>query len=137
MQLIVTTELSEAENLWLKSLTNDLSKKSDTERLVFEYQEHKNNTLYKSVMDIIIRANREEFQEVKHMCSAWEELWHDELEEAKQKIKKTRPFELISLELEAEPDSIRDIYDMALAYPDMDEKEIYQYLYAGKKEPTI
>lgn len=137
MQLIVTTELSEAENLWLKSLTNDLSKKSDTERLVFEYQEHKNNTLYKSVMDIIIRANREEFQEVKHMCSAWEELWHDELEEAKQKIKKKRPFELISLELEAEPDSIRDIYDMALAYPDMDEKEIYQYLYAGKKEPTI
>lgn len=42
------------------------------------------NPLYKSVMNIIVRANKKEFQEVKDMCEALEELMHDELEERRR-----------------------------------------------------
>lgn len=35
-------------------------------------------------MNIIVRANKKEFQEVKEMCEALEELMHDELEEKRR-----------------------------------------------------
>ena len=157
LQLISTAELSEEENLWLKSLTDNLTEKSEARRLVSRYQKHKNNVLYESVMDIIVRANNELFQEEKHMCNALRELWHDELEEAKakmaeevraevraenklhlislirKKFKKDKPLTLIAQELEEEPDSIRDIYDMITSYPDADEKEIYLRLHSVKE----
>ena len=177
IQLIITAELSEAENLWLKSLTDSLPGKSEARRLVSRYQKHKDNVLYESVMDIIVRANNELFQEEKHMCNALRELWHDELEEAKakmrediraevraeiqeevraetrtqmqkeiqaqnklhlislirKKIKKNKPLTLIAQELEEEPDSIRGIYDMVIADPDADEKEIYHRLHPAKE----
>ena len=95
------------------------------------------------------------------MCNALRELWHDELEEAKakmrediraevraemqaenklhlislirKKIKKNKPLTLIAQELEEEPDSIRGIYDMVTADPDADEKEIYHRLHPAKE----
>ena len=45
-----------------------------------EYRRHKDNTLYQAMMDIIIRANREQFEEAKNM---WE-LFAEELEEKYQ-----------------------------------------------------
>ena len=45
------------------------------------YQKHKDNTLYQAMMDIIIRANREQFEEAKDMCDALRELFAEELEE--------------------------------------------------------
>ena len=81
IQIIVTKELSEEENLWLKSLTNDLTAKEQAKYLVEEYGKHGNNRLYESVMNIVVRANQETFQEVKNMCEALRELMKDELEE--------------------------------------------------------
>ena len=80
MQLIVTSELSEEENLWLKNLTDDLRNASSIEKLSHEYGKHDNEELYKSVMNIIIRANKEKFKEVDDMLEALEELFADELE---------------------------------------------------------
>lgn len=78
IQLIVTSRLEERENLWIWSLTNKLKSREEMELLVKEYQKNKDNKLYESVMDIIVRVNHREFQEVKGvMCKALEELMED------------------------------------------------------------
>lgn len=85
IQFILTRELSEVNNFWLKNLTNDIKKLSEVERLIEKYGEKKDNNLYKSVMDIIVRANNKKFQEVKKMCEALEELMKEELEAMRTK----------------------------------------------------
>ena len=83
MQLIVTSQLSKQNNFWLRSLTNDLKEREEAEEIVREYQKHEGNQLYHSVMDIIVHANEERFEEVKSMsmCQALRDLFKDELEE--------------------------------------------------------
>ena len=73
IQLLVQKRLSEEENFWLKNLTNDLNEKQKAERLLVEYKKHESDLLYRSVMNIIVRANRERL-EVNDMCEALEEL---------------------------------------------------------------
>lgn len=70
IQMILTKELSEKHNLWLKSLTDDLEGADTVRRLIEQYGEHKENKLYKSVMNLIVRANQDKFKEVKTMCEA-------------------------------------------------------------------
>ena len=82
MQLIVTSKLSEKNNLWLKELTNELKSDSEVDTLVREYRKHENEELYKSVMNVIIRANNKKFEEAKDMCEALRELFKDELKES-------------------------------------------------------
>lgn len=84
IQIIVTKRLSEDENMWIKNLTNQLKKTDEAKKLIDEYGKHKKNPLYKSVMNIIIRANQETFEEVKTMCEALMELMKDEIEVLKQ-----------------------------------------------------
>ena len=85
MQLTVTSELSEESNLWLKNLTNDMRETETARKLLEEYGRHKENGLYQSVMDIIVRANLRPFEEVKIMCKALEELMKDELDARERK----------------------------------------------------
>ncbi len=73
IQLLVQKRLSEEENFWLKNLTNDLKEKRNAERLLVEYKKHESDLLYRSVMNIIVRANRERL-EVNDMCEALDEL---------------------------------------------------------------
>ena len=79
--LLLLNRLPEKENLWLRNLTDHLSGEEQAERLVKEYWNHKDNTLYQAVMDIIIRANRKQFEEAKNMCDALRELFAEELKE--------------------------------------------------------
>ena len=59
------------------------------EHLVKEYQKNKDNKLYESVMDIIVRVNHREFQEVKGvMCKALEELMEDVIQEREKQVVK-------------------------------------------------
>lgn len=76
----VRIELAEdAENLWLSGLGKKIEEKRTAERLLGEYDKHKNETLYRSVMDIIVKANVEKFREVKEeMCEA---LMKDEIKD--------------------------------------------------------
>ena len=85
MQLIVTSRLSPEKNLWLSSLTNNLSQGENMERLLQEYGEHSDDILYRSVMNLIVRANRERFEEGKEVCEALMELFKDDIEAAQQK----------------------------------------------------
>lgn len=77
IQLLIIEELSREENLWLYSLTDNISCEKEAEELVWEYQKYKDNKMYESVMDVIVRANEEKFQEVRNMCKALEELMAD------------------------------------------------------------
>ena len=99
VQLIVTSRLSKEENLWLKSLTNNLTR-TEAEELVCAYDGHANENLYASMMDVIVRANEEGFREAKNMCDALLELMKDELdasrEEGKEIGKQELLFEIVS-----------------------------------------
>ena len=70
IQLIVTAELPKESNFWLRNLTNDLQEKEEVQALLSEYQGHKHEGVYKSVMNVITRANREKIEEVNRMCGA-------------------------------------------------------------------
>lgn len=85
MQLILTSQLSEEKNFWLRNLTNSITGPETVRKLIAKYEKHKNSGLYKAVMDIIVRANKETFEEVKGMCKALEELMKDELEACREK----------------------------------------------------
>ena len=48
------------------------------------------NTLYRSVMELIVRANKQKFEEVKGMCDALRELMKDEIEAEAKKLAEER-----------------------------------------------
>ena len=83
MQLLLLSKLSPQENLWLSSLGRRLTDMALTDQLVAEYQKHRNNTLYQSVMNLIVQTNNDTFEEAKMMCEALLELFKDELDVAK------------------------------------------------------
>ena len=89
MQLMLTSKLSKKSNFWLRNLTNDLKEENDVVELATEYEKNRNNVLYKAMMDVIVRANKELFEEVKEkdMCEAIRELFHDEIEEVTKKVR--------------------------------------------------
>ncbi|MDE6606166.1 MAG: 3-isopropylmalate dehydrogenase [Lachnospiraceae bacterium] len=81
IQIIVTKELSAKENLWLHSLTDEIKSKREAEELVRIYEKHQKNTLYESVMDVIVKANHEKFKEVSSMCQALVEIMQPYIDE--------------------------------------------------------
>lgn len=82
IQIIVTRHLNPEKNLWLSSLTDHLTDIQVTQKLLEDFGKHKQNRLYRSAINIIMQANKTQFQEVKDMlCEALEELMKDELEE--------------------------------------------------------
>ena len=80
IQWVITSELSEEKNFWLKYLTNDLKNRETAERIIEEYVQHQDDELYKSMMNIIVNANRKLFEEVKYMCEALRELFREDIE---------------------------------------------------------
>ena len=51
------------------------------EKLIDEYQKYGKNVLYQSMMDVIVRANTQQFnREDKKMCEALRELMEEEFE---------------------------------------------------------
>ena len=66
--------MSDSENLWLKSLTNELNKIESAKKLMEDYKNHTDNNLYKSVMETIMRANQKTFKEVNGMSDIFMEI---------------------------------------------------------------
>ena len=89
IQILLTSELSEESNLWLKNLTNDLKDTVVAERLVRAYEKKQHDRLYSSVMDVVVRANTEKFEEVRKMCDALRELMKDDIQkEVEERVQK-------------------------------------------------
>ena len=74
IQIIHTAMLSKENNFWLRNLTNDLKAKEDAQNLLDRYNERQQENLYQSVMDVIVKANIELFEEVDDMCDALMEI---------------------------------------------------------------
>lgn len=88
IQILITHRLSEEENLWLKNLTNHISETKSISSLLDDYGSHKTELIYRTVMDIIVRANQKIFKEVQpEMCDALMELMRDELKDEFDKIR--------------------------------------------------
>ena len=81
IQLLLTSELSKTENFWLHYLTDDLKTVEEANKILGKYEGHQKENLYKSVMNIIVNANKELFKEAKKVCEALRELMKEELEE--------------------------------------------------------
>ncbi len=103
IQIIVTRKLSDGENLWLRSLTNNLKETEKAKKLIEDYLENTKNNLYQSVMETIMRANQKTFEEVNGMSDIIMEIVQEkfdrklkealekELEKAKkEQLKKTK-----------------------------------------------
>ncbi len=71
------------ENLWLRSLTNNLNDAKLVDKISGIYSKHQKDERYKSVMNVIVRANREKFKEVTNMCEALREIWAEDFERAR------------------------------------------------------
>ena len=81
MQIIVTSRLSKSENFWLRYLTDDLQSVEEANNILDKYEGHQKENLYKSVMNIIVNANKGVFKEATEMCEALLELMQEKLEE--------------------------------------------------------
>jgi hypothetical protein len=79
-QLIVTSELDYEANMWIAGLTNDMNDSEKADKLLKEYKAHKDNTLYESVMNVVVRANNELFNGGDVMCEALDELYKDAID---------------------------------------------------------
>ena len=80
IQIIHTAKLSKKNNFWLRNLTNDLKAKEDARILLNRYNERQQENLYQSVMDVIVKANIELFEEVDDMCDALMEIVRPKVE---------------------------------------------------------
>lgn len=88
MQLIVTSQISKEENLWLWSMSNSVIDKETVEKLINGYEKNKDKKRYESVMDLIVRTNKKVFGlEDEGMCKALEELMEDRIVEREQKAR--------------------------------------------------
>ena len=87
IQIVVTSQLSAENNFWLRNLTNDLQDRSLPDTLFRKYQPKQHNILYKSVMNIIIRANNELFRREKPMCEALMELMQEEMDALREQCR--------------------------------------------------
>lgn len=81
IQIIVLNRLSAEQNLWLKVLSNQLRETDIAQKMLTEYEKHRDNALYSSVMDVVVRANEEAFkQEENGMCELLEQIINEKIE---------------------------------------------------------
>lgn len=81
IQIIVTSELSPEENLWLYSLTDELNDSRIRQKLLEDYREKEKDKLYSAVMQVIIKANERQFRKGETMCDALMEIIEDKVNE--------------------------------------------------------
>lgn len=88
IQIIMTSRLSEKDNLWLKCLNNPVRETKTVEKLTQIYRRQRKNSLYEAAMDLIVRVNMNIFREGNAMCKALEELVDEMMgEKMKEQIK--------------------------------------------------
>ena len=80
-----------------------MTEEEEISRLLENYEGHKEDPLYRTVMDLVVRANWKKFEEVRaEMCDALVELMEDYVEEqveerVEQRIKEQKEAGIKSL----------------------------------------
>ena len=85
MQLLITQELTQEENFWLKNLRIDLKAGREIQNIVAKYEQNRHSKDYAAVVDLITRANWKEMEADRKMCDALRELFAEELKEENEK----------------------------------------------------
>lgn len=85
MQLLITRELTQEENFWLKNLRTDLKAGREIQNIVAKYEQNRHSKDYAAVMDLITRANWKEMEVEQKMCDALRELFAEELKEENER----------------------------------------------------
>ena len=85
MQLLITRELTQEENFWLKNLRMDLKAGREIQTIVARYEQNRHSKDYAAVMDLITRANWTEMEVERKMCDALKELFAEELKEENER----------------------------------------------------
>lgn len=145
-QIVINHALLKEDNLWLNSLRQDLTVQDDIEPLVRAYKGKENSPLYAALMDLVIRANKHQYEEGWKMCDALRELFADELMEREargiaegeskkliqqvcKKLQKGKTPEAIADDLEEDISIISEICKTAGRFaPNYDYNAIYQEL---------
>ena len=143
--------LPKKENVWLSKLRPGLDVEEDIAVLAQAYQGRDENPLYSAVMELIVRANKKQYEEAKHMCNALRELFAEELEEGRQKgkaeghclafieilkrkVENGKSLEESAEALEERPEDIEKLYRLIENQgPDADAELIYQLYRADVK----
>ena len=81
IQIILTSSLSKSENLWLSSLTDTLTETDTAQKLLEEYNRHKQDSRYESMMDLITNANLKLFKEMDYMCETLLNIMREKLKD--------------------------------------------------------
>lgn len=81
IQFVINPQLDPEQYKWLSRLRSNLTHEKDVAILTKEYKGREHSPLYETAMDVIMRANKEVFEEAKNMCQALRELFADELRE--------------------------------------------------------
>ncbi|MBT9775052.1 3-isopropylmalate dehydrogenase [Clostridium sp. MCC353] len=151
MQILITNRLPKEEYIWLSRLGKNLELKEDIEPLARAYKGNETDPLYQAVMDLIIRANWEKYEEVRDMCEALRELFADELAEREERglerglengIERGTRLKLISIVrkklekglsaseiaelLEEEEDAVHRIYSAIQEHAGCTDEEVYE-----------
>ena len=95
IQIIVTSRLSKENNFWLKNLTDDLTDREAVEEIAKVYHNYRKNTLYRSVMNVIIKANEELFKEESDVCEAIIDLFRDEYDKGIEEAIESKMISLV------------------------------------------
>ena len=68
MQLIITHELTKEKNYWLQSLRSNITDSEEIRNLAEHYEKYQDEVLYSDIMNAIVNANWDRFEEEKAMC---------------------------------------------------------------------
>lgn len=83
------SDVPNVDSISIEELTITLVSTSYPRKLIDEYQKHEKNVLYQSMMDVIVRANTQQFsREDKKMCEALRELMEEEFEAERGKARR-------------------------------------------------
>lgn len=86
IQIVVLSQLPLEENLWLRVLSNKLDDPKIIERMLREYEQHKDNPLYSSIVEIVAQANQLLFrQEGSIMSETLEAIINEKLDAREKK----------------------------------------------------
>lgn len=87
-QIDVLSQLPLEENLWLRVLSNKLDDPEIIDRMLQEYEQHKNNPLYSSIVEIVVQANQLLFRkEVSIMSETLEAIINEKLDARERKTR--------------------------------------------------
>lgn len=154
LQLVITKKPPKEEYTWRSRLHKDLDIKSNIKPLAIAYKDNMWDPRYQAVMDLIIRANQEQYEEGMKMCEALRELFADELKEreevglergallklfslTRKKIQKGLLVKEIAEILEEPEQLIRAIVQVMNKYPDGTDEDICGYLITEGADTSV